>query len=295
MLNSSENTVYDTALMRKLKDLVPHLKPALRKNAEYILRYPIPAATLNIEEFARRTQTSTAALNRLATAMGLNGFSGLRVALTENLMALVSPVDKVHAELLQAPESGFNLEQQVRLSKGNLDAVLNSNYDVTFASMVKHLNQARRLYLLGLGSNHPLATLAANLLLVHCPNVLAVNVEADPEQATYRLANIDANDVLLAIDLPPYHPETTCLAQHAKDRGATVLALSDSPASPLSDVARHCLFAPPLHPVLRHSQVATLSAIEGLVAALCIRNQDASNESMPLAEEAAPHAPGKIE
>ncbi|MDE1167975.1 MAG: MurR/RpiR family transcriptional regulator [Pseudomonas sp.] len=280
MLKSSGNTVYDTQLMLKLRELAPKLKPALRANAEFILRNPLRSATLNIEEIAKETQTSTAAVNRLSNALGLEtkGFTGLRKALVENLLELLSPVDKVHAELLHNPEKGFCLEQQVRLSKGNLDAVLNNNDDQTFSAMGEQLSQCQRAFVLGCSTSHHLALMASDLLLAHCRDVQVINPQADAEQTAYRLASIGRSDVLLVIDLPPYFNETQALATFAREQGATVLAISDSPASKLVDIATHCLFASTLHPVLAQSRVAVLSVIEGLGAALRMRHQAPVND-----------------
>lgn len=95
------------------------------------------------------------------------------------------------------------------------------------------------------------------------------------ENAAYRLAAITHQDVLLAISLPRYSLDTLQLARFAKERGATVLAITDSPASPLSNIAKYVLFAPADHPVLTSSNIAVLALIEGLVAGVMARNKEA--------------------
>lgn len=54
--------------------VVPELQPSLRKVADFILRHPL-RATLTIEEMAHETRTSPAAVNRLAKALNLGGYS----------------------------------------------------------------------------------------------------------------------------------------------------------------------------------------------------------------------------
>jgi len=72
--SSSSATVYSAPILRKLAEVAPQLQPSLRKVADFILRHPLKAATLTIEELAQATQTSPAAVNRLAKAMELRGY-----------------------------------------------------------------------------------------------------------------------------------------------------------------------------------------------------------------------------
>lgn len=288
--------VYKTPLMQRMIKVVEELRhktdasgekqTALFKVAFYILQNPWLSPTLNIEHLAEGAHTSTAAVNRLANHMGMNGFTGLREALVQHLLELVSPADRVLNELADHPETGFALAQQVRLSKGNLEGLLNANDEEPFEAVVKALIGAQQLYVLGFGSCHYLAGLAASALVPHCPHVFALNLEGGSENATRRLATISTGDTLLALAMPPYTRDTLRMAQYARGRGATVLAVTDSPASPLADIAAHCLFAPPAHPVLRNSKVALLAVIEALVSAVRLRNLEPVNESIRLAEDA---------
>ncbi len=288
--------VYKTPLMQRMIQVVDELRhktdasgekqTALFKVAYFILQNPWRSPTLNIEHLAEGARTSTAAVNRLANHMGLNGFTGLREALVQHLLELVSPADRVLNELNDHPERGFALSHQVRLSNGNLEGLLNVNDDEQFDATVKAVSQASHLYILGFGSSHYLAGLAANDLVFHCPHVVALNIEGGSESAARRLATISASDTLLALALPPYTRDTLRLAQYARARGATVLAVTDSPASPLAEIAHHCLYAPPAHPVLRNSKVGLLAVIEALVSAVRLRNLEPVNESMRLAEDA---------
>jgi DNA-binding MurR/RpiR family transcriptional regulator len=100
--------------------------------------------------------------------------------------------------------------------------------------------------------------------------------------------------VLLAISLPRYSLDTLQLARFANERGASVLAITDSPASPLTSIAEHVLFAPADHPVLTSSNIAVLALIEGLVAGVMARNKEAVKLATELTESvmAYLHMPG---
>lgn len=268
MLNITGSLVYDTPVMRGLVTVSPSLKPALRKVADFILRNPMRSATMNIDEIAAATGASTAAVNRLAHAIHLAGFTGLRAALVENLLALISPTDKVRHELQQRPNRAFALELQVRVIKGNMDATIAANADTTFSAMTTALIDANRVYTLGFGSCHHLAGLAASSFLPVCQQAQAVSTEGGSEAAAFRLAGIAQSDVLFAVSLPPYSDHLLSLAKYAQTRKASILAITDSPASPLARVATHTLYAPSNHPVLGECNASALGIIEALASAM---------------------------
>ncbi|WJN61695.1 MurR/RpiR family transcriptional regulator [Pseudomonas sp. SO81] len=277
-------TVYTSPVMRKLASASPDLQPSLRKVADFILRHPLKAATLTIEELAQETSTSAAAVNRLARALKLSGFSALKAALVATLQDLVSPVDKLRNEMAQRPDGAFGLHEQIQVASGNLGTAANSNSPATFEAFVDCLIQARRIYILGFGNSAYMAGLAAANLVPYCADAVAISMEGGNENAAYRLAAITENDVLLAISLPRYSLDTIHLARFANERGARVLAITDSPASPLVRLAELVLFAPADHPMLISSNTVVLALIESLVAAVMTRNKEAVKLAAELTE-----------
>lgn len=291
---TKNTTVYASPVMRKLSESLSELQPSLRKVADYILRHPLKAATLTIEEMAQATATSPAAVNRLAKALDLGGYSGMKTELVATLQQMVSPVDKLRNELAQRPGGDFGLHEQIQSASSNLATTSSNNQAETFEAFVSSLINARKVYVLGFGNSVYLAGLAASTLVPFCADACAISMEGGNENAAYRLAAITDQDVLLAIALPRYSQDTLQLSRFALERGATVLAITDSPASPLAPIARHVLFAPADHPVLTSSNIAVLALIEGLVAGVMARNKEAVKLATELTESVMSylHVPG---
>jgi DNA-binding MurR/RpiR family transcriptional regulator len=277
-------TVYTAPIMRNLAEAAPDLQPSLRKVADFILRHPLKAATLTIEELAQESLTSPAAVNRLARAIGLKGYTQLKSELVATLQDMVSPVDKLRNEMAQRPSGEFGLAEQIQIATSNLSRTNANNPSELFDAFVSTLIQARRIYILGFGNSAYMAGLAASNLMPFIADAQAISMEGGNENAAYRLASITPADVLLAISLPRYSQDTLQLARFAKERGASVLAITDSPASPLANIAHHTLFAEANHPVLISSNSAVLALIEGLVAAVMTRNKEAVRLSAELTE-----------
>ncbi|MFK3641342.1 transcriptional regulator, RpiR family [Pseudomonas sp. NFPP10] len=282
--SSKDTTIYAAPVMRKLTEIVAELPPSLRKVADFILRHPLKAATLTIEEMAHETLTSPAAVNRLAKALDLGGYSGMKAELVATLQQMVSPVDKLRNELALRPGGAFGLHEQLQSASSNLATATTSNHADSFDAFISRLTTARKIYILGFGNSVYLAGLAAATLMPFCADATAISMEGGNENAAYRLAAITDQDVLLAISLPRYSLDTLQLARFANERGATVLAITDSPASPLTAIAEHTLFAPCDHPVLTSSNIAVLALIEGLVAGVMARNEKAVKLATELTE-----------
>jgi DNA-binding MurR/RpiR family transcriptional regulator len=291
---SKNTTVYAAPVMRKLAEIIADLPPSLRKVADFILRHPLRAATLTIEEMAHETSTSPAAVNRLAKALDLGGYTGMKAELVATLQQMVSPVDKLRNELAHRPGGAFGLHEQIQSASSNLATAATNNHADTFEAFVTRLTQARKIYILGFGNSVYFAGLAASTLMPFCADATAISMEGGNENAAYRLAAITDQDVLLSISLPRYSLDTLQLARFANERGASVLAITDSPASPLTSIAEHVLFAPADHPVLTSSNIAVLALIEGLVAGVMARNKEAVKLATELTESvmAYLHMPG---
>jgi DNA-binding MurR/RpiR family transcriptional regulator len=80
---------------------------------------------------------------------------------------------------------------------------------------------------------------------------------------------------LVAISLPRYSRGTVDLAQLAKERGATVLALTDAPSSPLVPVADMTFFAPARNRLLPNSPTAAFALADAIVSAIARERPDA--------------------
>ena len=274
--------VFETPVMRKIAQVMPELPPALRTVADYILRHPFRAATMTIEDLAQATGTSPAAVNRLARAIECGGFTGMRAELVATLQDAVSPVDKLKAELAQRPSGEYSLSEMLDAGIENLRLVTSANTEASFEKAVEAISNAKRVYVLGFGVSSYLAGALASGLMPYCGLATAISMEGGNEQAAYRLTTIAPDDVLITISLPRYSLDTVRLARFAVERGALVVAITDSPASPLRDVAQHMIYTPAEHALLSSSSISTMAIIECIISLVMTRNKEAVRISSDL-------------
>ena len=85
-----------------LQDLVEKMEiltPAQRKVADYILKYPMEAAFLTIEQLARLTSVSVATIIRLTYSLEYEGYTQFQKDLQALLRDQISPPNRLEANL----------------------------------------------------------------------------------------------------------------------------------------------------------------------------------------------------
>jgi DNA-binding MurR/RpiR family transcriptional regulator len=243
--------------------------------ADYLLRNSVTTAAAGIDELAQRIGTSTATLSRFARAAGFEHFAQLKAALAESVQAVLAPVQKL--ALSQAHASGEQARHDVDDDPALFAATLVNVQQAARGATARQLRQvaatitgARTVYTVGFGLSAHLAALLALDLQPFCEQLINVVEFGGSEVAAGRMMNVGEGDVVVVISVPRYATDAVNLANYARARGATLVALTDAPASPLASIAEHVLYAPAQHPVLSSSLVAMLAVVEALVTVVML-------------------------
>lgn len=257
----------------RLQDQHQHGSGSQRTIAEYLLRNPVVGASQSIEDLAAATGVSTATLSRFARALGYAGFPELRMALADTMQSLLQPVEKLRGAMNRLAVED-PLRESVQQSLGNLRETADTIDPVLIDAVVKRLSAARTVYVMGFGLSAHLASLLTLGLQPFCRQLVNVVEFGGTEIAAGRLMNLEAGDELITISFPRYASDAVHLTRFAADRGASITAITDSIASPLTPLASALLLAPSGHPILSSSNLAALLVIETLVSAFMVSNAD---------------------
>ena len=142
-----------------------------------------------------------------------------------------------------------------------------------FEKSAEAINNARKIYILGVRSSAALASFAAFYFRFLYENVVLVDTSATSE-IFEQMFHIGADDVCIAISFPRYSTQTVKALNFAKDRGATIISITDGELSPIAQLATHLLVAKSSMVSFVDSLVAPLSLINALVAAAARKKQD---------------------
>lgn len=271
-------------LLRMLSD--PETSLANRAVAEQLLRNPVRATAWGIEELAAHANTSAATLSRFARTLGFSGFAALRDAMAQVLQDVLQPMEKLRDAMVPSAKS--------RAVMGSLEAGLNNARSTAegldaaqLTRISERLTKAATVYVMGFGISSHLAAMLALDLQPFCRQLINVVEFGGTEVAAGRLMNITGQDVLVVISFPRYARDAIQLSNYARDRGAHVVALTDSVASPLAAIGDELLLATANHPVISSSSVAATLLIEALVTSLMVSREEHVQQAGKLTEAIA--------
>mgnify|MGYP001428324911 FL=1 len=125
---------------------------------------------------------------------------------------------------------------------------------------------ADNIYILGLRSAAPLAQFMGYYLNFVMDNVRMIT--SGTSDIFEQLIHIKGGDLIIGISFPRYASRTVDAIKFSKERGATTVALTDSPVSPLTNYADFTLMAKSDMASFVDSLVAPLSLINALIVAI---------------------------
>ncbi|WP_426053616.1 MurR/RpiR family transcriptional regulator [Janthinobacterium sp. PSPC2-1] len=291
-LSSPDAAFAQSPLGQTLMHVLASGSASQRQIADYLLRNQMRVTALGIEELADSCQVSTATISRFARDIGQKNYSAMRSAMAETLQSLLQPVDKLRRTIQRRARATSPITESLEYAAANIAATSDALSPPAMQAVVRRLTRAKVVYVMGFGLSANLAGMLVQHLQPFCPHVVEVVGIGGSEVAAGHLVNLTAHDVLVVISFPRYTLDCIGLASFARDRGACIVALTDSPASPLAELADHALYAQSTHPVLPSSASTALAMIEALAVALMVSNKKNVEKAARLSEVIAAYLYG---
>lgn len=248
-----------------------------------MLAHPFEAATLAIDAMAERCLVSVATMNRYARALGYPGYSALRKDWQQVLHGAAPPVDKLQQQRTQATQPAQRLQAALEDGVEQLRSAAALLQADTLPQVAQLLTQAPCVGVLGSDVSAYLASYFVSYASLFRGGVEAISGLGGAGEAHRRVLALQPGDMLLAISLPRYSTLTVELCALARERGVRVVAITDSPASPVAPHAHHVLLAPSQHAVLPAGGVGALGLLEGLCALIAAESPRSHEELLELA------------
>ena len=218
---------------------LPALTPAERRVAAIVADDPEAVAFGTVADVARRSGVSGATVVRLAIKLGFEGFVELQASVREELARRLRPA----AERIRRPAPGDLLGTALATEMANVAATLEAVDPAAFDRTVEMLSggavrgrrgRSRVFVLSGDASSGVAALFAAELSMLRPGITLVAGSEV---RVARLLAEAAPGDVAVVIDLARYDRAVIDAAGRAVQRGAVLLALTDSSLSPLASLA----------------------------------------------------------
>lgn len=267
-------------LMRHLNQSGKRLSKSHKKIAEYILDNYSKAVYMTASTLGEKVGVSESTVVRFAVAMGYEGYPEMQKALQELVRHWLTAVQRFEMAVDIAPGEvlGTVLNEDMQNIKTTIEEIDKSAFD----DAVQKISDARNLYVMGLRSAAPIAQFLCYYLNFIFDNVRIVS-EASGD-VFEQISRINEEDLLFAISFPRYSTRTLEAMNFARNRGATVVGLTDGPMSPISQASTICLTARTNMASFVDSMAAPLSVINALIVALGLRHQEELGEHFQLME-----------
>jgi DNA-binding MurR/RpiR family transcriptional regulator len=218
---------------------------------------------------------------RLAKRLGFESYDDFRKPFQE-AMRTGRGTFADRAEWLQSlagnAREGEVLSTMAEAAISNIETTFGTAEPETLGHVADMIRQARKVYVFSGGGLVPIAgyfNAVARMVLPSC-----VFIDGASGSVVDVLLHAGPADVMLVLSFEPYADATVRGARLARERGARVVALTDSRASPLAQVADAVLRAPTASPQFFPSQVAVVALLETLIALIVLRSDASTVENI---------------
>ena len=259
-------------LITKIQSELPGFSKGQKQIARYILAHYDKAAFMTASRLGVTVGASESTVVRFATELGYDGYPHLQRALQEMIRNKLTSVQRM--EVAGDRMGGRDVLQTVLHADTDMIRVTLDEIDRdAFQGAVDALMGAKRIYILGVRSSSALASFLGFYFNLLFENVTLVHTNSVSE-IFEQVLRVGPGDVLFGISFPRYSKRTLSAMKYARDRGARVIALTDSQLSPLARVADHVLLARSDMASFVDSLVAPLSVINALIVAVGMSRRD---------------------
>lgn len=237
-----------------------------KRIANYILENYDKAAFMTASRLGHAAHASESTVVRFAAQLGYNGYPDMQKALQELIRGRLTSIQRI--EVSRDQMAGQDLLGTVmhRDMASIHDAVENVDRD-EFNRVVDMLLHARHIYILGVRSSAFLAGYLNFYFQLIFRNVTLVENYGGGE-IFEQLIHIGPGDVLLGLSFPRYSKASVNAVNFAKERGAEVIAITDSKMSPLYKAACASLLVGSDMISFVDSMTAPLSLLNALIVAI---------------------------
>ena len=259
-------------LITKIQSELPGFSKGQKQIARFILEHYDKAAFMTASRLGVTVGVSESTVVRFATELGYDGYPHLPRALQEMIRNKLTSVQRM--EVAGDRMGGRDVLQTVLHADTDMIRVTLDEIDRdAFQGAVDALMGAKRIYILGVRSSSALASFLGFYFNLLFENVTLVHTNSVSE-IFEQVLRVGPGDVLFGISFPRYSKRTLSAMKYARDRGARVIALTDSQLSPLARVADHVLLARSDMASFVDSLVAPLSVINALIVAVGMSRRD---------------------
>ena len=259
-------------ILSVIQNSMPTFSKGQRLIARFILESYDKAAFMTASKLGKTVNVSESTVVRFAAELGYDGYPSMQKALQEMIRNKLTSIQRIEvANDRIGNQDILSMVMQSDIEK--IRMTLEETDRASFRQAVDAILSAHRIYILGVRSAAALADFLGFYFNLIFDNIVLVHTTSASE-IFEQLLRVGSEDVVIGISFPRYSSRTVKAMRFAKDRGANVIALTDSEASPLAEAATETLLAKSDMASFVDSLVAPLSLVNALIVAVGRRRNE---------------------
>ncbi|MBQ8345113.1 MAG: MurR/RpiR family transcriptional regulator [Clostridia bacterium] len=259
-------------LLQEIEERMPSFSKSQKLISRYILEHYDKAAYMTASRLGAIVNVSESTAVRFAIELGFEGYPEFQHALREIVRTKLTSFQRM--EVTNHLIGDGDILHKVLIS--DVDKIKQTLEEIdrtAFEEAVSHLVAAKTIYVMGLRSSSMLAGFLSHGLQMVFDHVRLVQGTSGSELFE-QMVSIGEGDVLVAISFPRYSKKCVKAASFAAHSGADVIAVTDSPLSPLGEYADQLLIAKSDMASFTDSLVAPLSLLNALIVAVARQKEE---------------------
>ncbi|MCV6592623.1 MAG: MurR/RpiR family transcriptional regulator [Silicimonas sp.] len=256
-----------TLILDRLAEELPALTPEARKAATYVLENPRDVGVSTVREIAEAARVKPNTVVRMARQVGFDGYDDFRLPFREAIRQGAADFpDRARwlQDIRKSGDLGGLYADMVQTTLSNIEDSFAGISAEDLKLAAETIWAANNVFTLGVGVMN---SVARNFTYLASTGMVRFHaIPRAGSTAIDDLAWAGGEDVLIAITCRPYRSEVVEAVETAQAQGVRVVAISDSPASPILRKADHGFVITCDTPQFFPSSVSIIALLETLLS-----------------------------
>jgi len=259
-------------LINQVQSKMSDFSKGQRLIGQYIIDHYDKAAFMTASKLGTTVGVSESTVVRFASEIGYDGYPQLQRALQEMIRNRLTSVQRMEVTNDQMGTTDI-LSKVLNMDIEKIRRTLEETSHEEFNGAVDDIIGAKTIYIMGVRSSSALAVFLSTYFHYIFDNVVMIDTSSTSELFE-QILRIGKGDVFIALSFPRYSQKTVNAAKYCHNRGAKVIAITDSRLSPIAENAHRLLLARSDMASFVDSLVAPLSIINALIVAIGLKKKD---------------------
>lgn len=259
-------------LTARIHERMPKFSKGQRLIAKYIEEHYDKVAFMTASRLGATVGVSESTVVRFATEIGYSGYPELQQAMQEMIRSKLTSVQRMEVTADRIGDSDLLesiMNQDIEMIRRTLEETSREDFYAAAGAIAS----ARKIYILAARSSSALGSFLYYYFTLMFERVKLVNSTSEAE-IFEQMIRVNEQDTIIGISFPRYSRKAVKAMNFASDRGAKVIAITDSPLSPLAEPADYLLLARSDMASIVDALVAPFSLIKALIVAAALKNRE---------------------